>query len=337
MDRPLAPTGWRSHGRRLAQGMLPVTLIGMVISLTGCAYGPHMGTVAAPYQLSNCQCISDMRLRWQARSIWKEKYQHCYGDRAYAHDIKQGFIDGFVATAKGGSGCPPIMAPQRYSSGLGCLTHRKPIGTYWFQGYPLGAIAAESCAGEKCYASSLNPQLLACLNEQGCNPGCRTCEPNTDCQGGQTGCGGGCGSQAIFGTTTENIRNGMTDSDGAVVIEHSTSPIAVPAQTLDGQVPQDALPAPSDSHDNNAPPMPQPIKDANVDRDHVSETVPTETPIAADPSTVEQRVSVVTPIELPNMQVRFDLEESDWLFGDIDVARSLLQIDATSERRNHLE
>ena len=326
MDRPLAHTGWRSRSHRLVQGMLPVTLIGMIVSFTGCAYVPNVRSTVAPYRTSSCQCVSDMKLRWRARSIWKEKYEHCYGNRANARDIKEGFISGYIATANGGSGCPPIMAPQRYSCGLACLTHRKPVGTFWFEGYPLGVAAAEACEGAKCYSSSLNPQLLACMNDQGCNPGCRPCEAPTDCGCGQAGCNGECESQVIFGATADAVRNGLADSDGAVVIEHSTAPVPIPTDVIESESTEGNLPAPGGLRDGNAPPLPEP-KDVDVDKDRVSEVVPAESPVAEN----AQRAVVDGPVEMPNMQVRFDMNESDWLFGDVDVARSLLQIETTAD------
>ena len=35
------------------------------------------------------------------------------------------------------------------------------------------------------------------------------------------------------------------------------------------------------------------------------------------------------PVEMPNVQVRFDLDEDEWMFGDVDVVHALLQTERT--------
>src|SRR6056297_2647219 len=99
MDRPLAPQGWRRRRHRLAIGMLPVTLIGMLISLTGCVSGPTMRSALAPYEESKARHVIETRARLKSRAVWADKYAHCYGNRSNVEDIRQGFIDGFVDTA----------------------------------------------------------------------------------------------------------------------------------------------------------------------------------------------------------------------------------------------
>ena len=275
MDRPLGPSGRRGRSLRPEGRMIPAALLGTILSLTGltftgCAYSPSARTTIAPYRYSSCCCcsIGEIKARMKAHSIWREKYAHCYGNRANAHDIKAGFVDGYVETMGGGSGCPPMIAPQRYS-GLACLTHGKPAPGAWFEGYPLGAAVAESCGALNRGESSLNPALLACFKkEPSCNPGCCPCEPST-CGCGQS-CSGGCGdsscagcqSGATFGGPIQTIRNGMKDEDGAVIIEHSTAPTAVPAENL---------PSPATTSTPNTPSIPQPTDAPETVSDRVSE------------------------------------------------------------------
>ncbi len=284
----------------------------------------------APYQTSTCCCVNEVKARVKARSIWNEKYAHCYGNRANAKDIKHGFIDGYVETMAGGSGCPPMIAPQRYS-GLACLTHGKPAPGAWFEGYPLGAAVAESCGGAHGGESPLNPALLACFKDDTCNPGCCPCEPvgcgcgTSACGCGQTNCGGSCGcnSASTFNHSIHAIQNGMADADGAVIIEHSSAPVPLPTGELPTPAPL-TNPAPAESH--QAPPMPVPADAPESLSDQVSESVPFD----MNGLQPQEAPSAEPPVEMPNLQVRFDMDETQWLFGDVDVARSLLQIDANS-------
>ena len=48
-------------------------------------------------------------------------------------------------------------------------------------------------------------------------------------------------------------------------------------------------------------------------------------------SDVTQAV-ITDSVEMPNMQVRFDLEDSGWMFGNLEVAPSSLQTQAPYDR-----
>jgi hypothetical protein len=39
---------------------------------------------------------------------------------------------------------------------------------------------------------------------------------------------------------------------------------------------------------------------------------------------------VGAPVELPNIQVSFDMEGVDWLFGEVDIAQAVLEQSVTS-------
>jgi len=83
-----------------------------------------------------------MRTRNDARFAWK------HSQDAYCHlehnldDFERGFIDGYVAVATGGNGCPPSLPPRRYWKTKYSNPDCKGEVIAWFDGYQHGAAAA---------------------------------------------------------------------------------------------------------------------------------------------------------------------------------------------------
>lgn len=84
----------------------------------------------------------DNRNKWLARRAW-ESLEVCYQDFDYTDDFGRGFRKGYFDVANGGTGCPPIIPPQRYWS----VKYASPRGHQrthaWFEGYRYGAVVAE--------------------------------------------------------------------------------------------------------------------------------------------------------------------------------------------------
>ncbi len=78
---------------------------------------------------------------WSAKA-W-HRYKHCYCDKRHQADFCAGFRQGYEDAANGGNGCTPAIAPQSYWG----WRYQSPEGqakvNAWFEGYPLGAKAAE--------------------------------------------------------------------------------------------------------------------------------------------------------------------------------------------------
>ena len=367
--KPHEPTGVRTLGRRAAAGLIPILAIGWIISTSGCTYSPYLRDVLAPYDEMKCQCVVAMKARSSARALWNSKYAHCYGRLGNARDIRQGFIDGYVATALGQkTTCLPIVPPDRY-----CGIGRKVEANCWFQGYPLGVVAAESNGACEMCTMTISPELTACMAQQTCNPGCIPCD-NRACGCGNPQCDGSCGvpaapaivnlPQAFEAQVIED--QAMEDQP----FEHAEDvaiqePIDYPGSEPDA----DTVPAPkaddatdriedatplNDLEDtlspsDVAPPSPQEVIERAID-DVTSATktvkptvtqveMPTQVIEAADgPSVVNEAVAPILstspvvgePVEMPNMQVSFDLYDEGWLFGEVDIARALLEDEAQS-------
>ena len=193
MNRPQQPTGPRKSRSESVWGLILCTSLALVATASGCSYyGNAFCAVASPYETVQCEAVSEFRARIRARSIWASKYANCYKNHCNVKDIRDGFVDGFVDTCLGGDGCPPLFAPNG-GCGLGL---RDKCSAAWFQGYPLGAAAAESCGcGRRLRNSLVNPALLGC--QQGCNAGCCPCENNVACQScGEPAASCGCGHAA---------------------------------------------------------------------------------------------------------------------------------------------
>lgn len=255
-----------------------------------------------------------MRARMRARSIWREKYADCYDSRQNAHHVKRGFIDGFVDTALGGKGCPPLIAPQY------CFSSKSPMaGHAWFEGFPLGVVSAESVGADRWSRTIvLSPHLTACFANQGCNAGCVPCgRAASQCGCGQTACNGDCGQPAIV-AQNQVIQSGMLDQDGALIIDHSVAPTPVPVTE----------PNSADGGNEEVPEAPAlsvtPSADSDDDEDFSSVVpiAPQKTEAVPGPSP-----AITGPVEMPNLQVRYDANLSDAGFSTGIIAQALLELD----------
>lgn len=85
-------------------------------------------------------------LGWR-NHVWSKKawYQHeeMFCGHPYQKDLGKGFRSGYVAVANGGSGCPPLLPPREYWSWRYQSPEGQAKAAAWFEGYPLGAAAAE--------------------------------------------------------------------------------------------------------------------------------------------------------------------------------------------------
>ena len=162
MNRPQQPVGPRKPASDgTAWGLILCMSVTLFASAPGCSYyGNALCSAVSPYEQIGCEGITEMRARLRARKIWLSKYASCYAKHCNVKDIRTGFVDGFVDTCLGGSGCPPLFAPNNQCS----LGLRNACAAAWFQGYPLGAAAAESCGcGNRLTSGRINPAFFTCL------------------------------------------------------------------------------------------------------------------------------------------------------------------------------
>ncbi|MBB3209680.1 hypothetical protein FHS27_005520 [Rhodopirellula rubra] len=304
MKRPQQPIGPRKSGSNCVWGLFLCTSLAVVVTATtsGCSYyGNAFCAAVSPYENIQCEAISEFQARIRARSIWASKYSKCYAKHCNVKDIRTGFIAGFVDTCLGGDGCPPLFAPNG-GCGLGL---RDQCAAAWFQGYPLGVAAAESCGcGRLLRNSRVNPALFSC-GEPACNPGCAPCTGNV---GGCTTCGQptescGCGSSIHF--------------DDATPIESNLQPMEIPhvgpGETIvPGSIEMqfnDVQPSPSDIPDAVAPaePILAPTPDHSASTSQVIELAPSShevvmeqaTPAAMIEDVIQEanRIEMATPID----------------------------------------
>lgn len=88
------------------------------------------------------ESMSNYRDRTLAEKAWiQQRSQH--RKHEYTSELKRGFVAGYLAVANGGNGCTPPIAPQEYWG----WKYQSPFGQAavhaWFEGYPLGAKAAD--------------------------------------------------------------------------------------------------------------------------------------------------------------------------------------------------
>lgn len=109
--------------------------------LTGCTI---LGGLKQKIQ--HCDCVDDFMINHRnqvmATRAWF-RVKHLYRGHCYLKDFRNGFIAGYMNVANGGAGCTPtIISPEywgwRYQSGSG-----QAAVNAWYEGFPLGAKAAE--------------------------------------------------------------------------------------------------------------------------------------------------------------------------------------------------
>lgn len=123
--------------RLMIAGCLGISAIGM----TGCTLGS-----GACKGLAECDCIDDFMIGYRNRAM-AEKAWHCrkanFCNTRYAREFKDGFIQGYMEVASGGSGCTPAMAPSAYHGWQYQSADGHSAVNAWFQGFPQGVRAAE--------------------------------------------------------------------------------------------------------------------------------------------------------------------------------------------------
>ncbi|WP_246112832.1 hypothetical protein [Allorhodopirellula solitaria] len=137
-DAVAAVTARRRYWQRCALGIaLGVTATGM----TGCTM---LGGLQKKIQ--HCDCIDDFmishRNKVMATRAWFRVKPNYHG-HCYLKDFRNGFIAGYIDVANGGAGCTPTVISSeywgwRYQSGSG-----QAAVNAWYEGFPLGAKAAE--------------------------------------------------------------------------------------------------------------------------------------------------------------------------------------------------
>ena len=123
--------------RLLIVGCLGISTIGM----TGCSL-----TAGISKGLTDCDCIDDFMVGYRNRAM-AEKAWHCRRDSLcvsqFAREFKDGFIQGYLEVASGGTGCTPAIAPSDYWGWKYQSAGGHSAINAWFQGFPQGVKAAE--------------------------------------------------------------------------------------------------------------------------------------------------------------------------------------------------
>jgi len=145
-EKPSADTQLNQKIRRRKRMRLQRILLGLSLGLvttgmTGCTI---LGGLQS--KISNSDCLDEFmvshRNQVMATRAWM-KVRHCYRGHAYPKDLRAGFIAGYLEVATGGSGCTPtVVSPQYWGWRHQCGNGQAAINA-WFEGFPLGAKAAE--------------------------------------------------------------------------------------------------------------------------------------------------------------------------------------------------
>lgn len=142
------------------QKILSIAGILLIGSLSGCA------SVSGVFSSCDCSLNTSLhmtRAQLMARRVWSQKHRDCYAKHCNTAAVRRGFIDGFVDVASGKDGCPPVFPPQSQCCLVGSF--RSPIcdnrNQAWFEGYPLGAAAAEQQGCHLWWRTTLPAHLTA--------------------------------------------------------------------------------------------------------------------------------------------------------------------------------
>ncbi len=133
-----APNPTSRYWKRCALGLV------LGIATTGLSGCTVLGGLQQKIQ--HCDCIDDFmishRNQVMATRAWF-RVKHHYRGHCYLKDFRNGFIAGYLDVANGGAGCTPTVVSSeywgwRYQSGTG-----QAAVNAWYEGFPLGAKAAE--------------------------------------------------------------------------------------------------------------------------------------------------------------------------------------------------
>lgn len=92
------------------------------------------------------ECIDESMVDYTNRALAEKawfRHKHLYCDIKYIREFKDGFIQGYLEVATGGTGCTPLIAPSNYWGWRYQSPHGQQAINAWFQGFPLGVKAAE--------------------------------------------------------------------------------------------------------------------------------------------------------------------------------------------------
>lgn len=294
MKLPLRLICQRTSSRGKAVGTLFCLSMVILASTSGCSYyGNALCSAVAPYEQIKCDGFRELRGRVKARAIWAKKYANCYRKHCNLKDVRAGFIDGFVDSCMGGDGCPPMFAPNGGCS-LGLGNH---CASAWFEGYPLGAAAAEACGACRWAGNRCHPGLLSCGENPACNPGCEPCTNSGMCGScGQAGATCGCnGSGPISHLPAPPMISDHDYSQDLRTTSPYDMPTVQPGETI---VPGSIQTTPSSSGTETAAPEAAP---ALPTPDHSAQTEPAPLVEKSDVTQVETPsegiVEMATPIE----------------------------------------
>ncbi len=117
----------------MKQRLLNIVLVTLVTgSITGCSN----------FWDQIDETIFVMRTKGDAKHAWKHSKRAYRGLEHNLDDFGQGFVDGYVAVATGGDGCPPALPPRKYWKTKYSTPKAKKLVIAWFDGYHHGAAAA---------------------------------------------------------------------------------------------------------------------------------------------------------------------------------------------------
>ncbi|QDV67449.1 hypothetical protein Poly24_11490 [Rosistilla carotiformis] len=146
--------------RIVHRSVLAVMAILLSSSISGCA---NFQGVASSCDCSVNRSLHMTRAQLMARRVWSQKHASCYANHCNTLAVRRGFIDGFVDVASGKDGCPPVFPPQNQCCLVGAF--RSPENNCrdqaWFEGYPLGVIAAEQQGCHLWWRSTMPAHLIA--------------------------------------------------------------------------------------------------------------------------------------------------------------------------------
>ncbi len=144
--------------RRVSSSLFVLLSLVLTGVLSGCAN--VQGVFGA------CDCSLDRslhmtRAQLMARRVWSSQHASCYSQHCDRKAVRRGFIDGFVDVAGGGDGCPPVFPPQPCClAGVLQSPYPQCRDQAWFEGYPMGAAAAEQQGCHLWYRSTLPAHLV---------------------------------------------------------------------------------------------------------------------------------------------------------------------------------
>ena len=210
MNSPPRQSRPRPLSRRVAFVALACVSVSLLATSSGCSYYNNvLCSAVGPYEQISCDGLTELRGRIRARAIWARKYAKCYQKHCYTSDVRDGFVAGFVDACLGSGECPPMFAPKG-ACGIGLRKHSTAA---WFEGYPLGAAAAESCGACRWVGDRCHPGLLACGSTPPCNPGCVPCQKQ-----------GMCGTCGVAGNDCECQGTGPIHVTGAPSVPRAKRP-----------------------------------------------------------------------------------------------------------------